>query len=247
MTPSTDPAFHPTDLLLLAGLNNTPAIWDELASALATLLPTTRLHRPHLPALESTESIAAHLLEALPSRFACVGFSFGGYVALAMLEAAPERFDGFALVCSSTRAETEASAVLRRRAIEIAAGGGYETMVARAFPNTVHPSRLDDAALLARRAVMVAGYGADRFVAHGKACLDRPDRTALLRGFAGPKLIVATADDKVVPPELVRGVADEVPDARFVTVADCGHLLPLERPLALATELAAWMNAAHAG
>jgi pimeloyl-ACP methyl ester carboxylesterase len=246
MITPTDPVRPPTDLVLLAGLNNTPAIWDEVAAALATLQPSTRLHRPHLPPLDATETIAAQLLDDLPPRFACVGFSFGGYVALAMLEAAPQRFTGFALVCSSTRAESQASAALRRRAMEIAAGGGYETMVARAFPNTVHPSRLEDPALLARRATMVAGYGAERFVAHGKACLDRPDRTALLRRFDGPKLIVATGDDKVVPPDLVGAIAHEVPDARFVTVADCGHLLPLERPLALATELAAWLNGPRA-
>ncbi|MGH8845831.1 MAG: alpha/beta fold hydrolase [Polaromonas sp.] len=231
-----------TSLVLVGGLNNTPAIWADVTTALNAALPDRlTLHTPVLPALNSTEAISRELLASLPARFSYVGFSFGGFVGLAMLEAEPHRFERFALVCSSTQADAESSRPARLKAMEIAAGGGHTQMIAKGFPHTVHPDRLDDAALIACREKMVPLYGAERFIAHMQACLDRPDRTEVLRRFDGPKLLVTTSHDKVVPPQLVRDVAGKVPDARFRLIEQSGHLLPLEQPSALLTELVDWL------
>lgn len=234
------------DLVLVYGLNNSPSIWDGVCATLEQLMPESlTIHRPTLPPLDSTEAISSALLDQLPDTFSYVGFSFGGFVGLAMLEAAPTRFERFALACSSTRAEAEEFKPVRRKAMDIAANGDHAAMMAKALPNTIHPDRLTDEELLRKRERMVAEYGPARFVAHGQACLDRPDRTAVLRAYRGPKLLVAADADRVVPAEVVRGVAADVPDAGFVTISHCGHLLPLERPDALAQTLASWLQAPH--
>lgn len=231
-----------TSLVLVGGLNNTPDIWTDVSIALNVALPDRlTLHAPFLPPLKSTEAIARQLLASLPQRFSYVGFSFGGFVGLAMLEAEPHRFERFALVCSSTQADAESSRPSRLKAMEIAAGGGHTQMIAKGFPHTVHPDRLDDTALIQCREKMVPQYGAERFIAHMEACLDRPDRTEVLRRFGGPKLLITTSHDKVVPPQLVRDVAGKVPDARFRLIEQSGHLLPLEQPLVLSAELIDWL------
>ncbi|MGD9942429.1 MAG: alpha/beta fold hydrolase [Burkholderiaceae bacterium] len=231
-----------TELVLVCGLNNTPDIWDDVCAALERALPgQLRIHRPLMPALDSTEAVAQALLKDLPPRFSYVGFSFGGYVGMAMLEAAPERFERYALVCSNSLGEPEAARPMRLKAIEIAQAGGHAGLIAKAYPNTVHPSRVDDQAIIARREKMVPAYGAERFIAHMTACLTRPDRTHLLQSFDGPTLLVATSHDKVVTPESIKRVADAVPRARFEQIEDSGHLLPLERPQALADSLLRWL------
>jgi pimeloyl-ACP methyl ester carboxylesterase len=229
-------------LVLAHGLNNTPDIWDLVTDTLQPRLgPGWAIHCPAMDPLETTDAVAARMLEKLPDRFTFVGFSFGGYVGMAVLAAAAERLDGFSLVCSSSRGESDAARPMRLRAIEIAQGGGYEALMAKNHPNTVHPDRIDDPEILARREAMIAGYGVDRFIAHMRACLVRPDRTALLAKYAGPRLLIAAQDDKVVPAATMREIAAEIPDVPLVTVEHCGHLLPLERPAALANALAGWL------
>jgi pimeloyl-ACP methyl ester carboxylesterase len=230
-------------LVLVHGLNNTPDIWDLVVAELQPRLGNDwRIHCPGMEPLETTDAVAARMLEQLPERFTFVGFSFGGYVGMAVLAAAAKRVEGFSLVCSSTRGESDAARPMRLRAIEIAQGGGYEALMAKNHPHTVHPDRVDDPAILERREAMIAGYGVERFVAHMRACLVRPDRTALLAEFAGPRLLVAAQDDKVVPAATMGDIAAEMPDVPLVTVEHCGHLLPLERPAVLADALAGWLG-----
>ena len=79
------PAAH---LVLVPGLNNTHAVWDGVVAALGASAQCSALD---CPALDTVEAVADALLAQLPERFWLAGFSFGGYVALAMLERAPQR------------------------------------------------------------------------------------------------------------------------------------------------------------
>ncbi|KPC60524.1 alpha/beta hydrolase, partial [Streptomyces sp. NRRL WC-3753] len=50
------------------------------------------------------------------------------------------------------------------------------------------------------------------------------------RGITTPCLVVGFADDLILPAHLGREVADAIPGARYVEVADAGHYGYLERP-----------------
>ena len=63
---------------------------------------------------------------------------------------------------------------------------------------------------------------------------DRPDYD-LLPGLATipmPTLVI-TGDHDLCPPEVVDAIADAIPDARLVTLEDCGHFAYMERPEAV--------------
>lgn len=234
-----------TDLVALHGLNNTPEVWDGARAHLTKAgEATVRWHCPLLPALDSVEAIAQWLLPQLPPTFALAGFSFGGYVAAALLEAAPERIERVALVCSSTRADNDVQRTNRERAVAVLqadGAAGHRRLAAAQAPLTMHPSRLEDPVLVALRERMLAGYGPERLSAQLRACMQRPDRTASLNAFSGPILLLAAQDDQVVTPELMQGVAREAPRARYEVVPDAGHLMPIERPDWLARALADWL------
>jgi pimeloyl-ACP methyl ester carboxylesterase len=227
-------------LALVPGLNNTAQVWDGVVAALGA---SADCHALDCPALESVEAVADALLERLPGRFFLAGFSFGGYVALAMLERAPQRVAGLALVNSSTRADTDAQRAARAKSIEAAQAGGHERLMADQAGIVFHPSSLSNAALMARRSAMVRDYGSARFVAHLLACTRRPDRTDLLARTEVPVLVVAAREDRVIPAAAQRATADVLPQARYVEIPDAGHMLPLEQPSALAGALRAWMDA----
>ena len=72
---------------------------------------------------------------------------------------------------------------------------------------------------------------------------DRLDRSGLLDGSV-PTMFVGASHDVVVPADVMRKFADAIPHDRFEVVQDCGHMLPLERPDALARLLTECMEAA---
>lgn len=60
-----------------------------------------------------------------------------------------------------------------------------------------------------------------------------PDRLEDYRNIKCPCLIIAFADDLVVPPRMCREVADSIPGSTYTQIADCGHYGYLERPAAV--------------
>jgi pimeloyl-ACP methyl ester carboxylesterase len=69
------------------------------------------------------------------------------------------------------------------------------------------------------------------------------DRDLLVRtaerlpAFDRPALVVWASDDRVMPPAHGRRLAEVLPDARHVEIADSYTLVPLDQPAALAAEL----------
>jgi len=233
-----DMTAQPQHLVLVPGLNNTRAVFDGVCAALP---PTVAAHALDNPALETVEAIAAEHLARLPARFWLVGFSFGGYVALAMLEQAPERVQGIALLCSAPFADSPAAAQKRLAALQAVAEGRYFETIAAQAANAFHPDSLGNAALMQARQAMVQDYGPVRYAAHVRATAARPDRSHLLDG-SRPTLVLSASHDKVFTPETLARYAGAVPGARHATVQDAGHLAPMEQPAAVAQHLARWVG-----
>lgn len=224
-------------LVLLPGLNNSRAVFDGVVAALDPGIEALALD---LPPLDSVEALADHVLRALPERFHLCGFSFGGYVALAMLARAPKRLAGLALVGSLPGADGEVARANRAHAIAAAESGGYEAMVETNAAAAFHPDSLDDAAIMTRRAAMVAEYGPERFVAHSRAAMARVDRTEALTNYAGHAIMLAGNRDPLAPQDRMEAL---VGADRTHVVAGAGHLLPLEQPQAMAGLLSRWVAA----
>ncbi|MGD9942433.1 MAG: alpha/beta fold hydrolase [Burkholderiaceae bacterium] len=225
-------------LVLIPGLNNTAAAFDGVIAALPAAIQP---HPVNCPALPSVDAIADALAAGFPERFWLAGFSFGGYVAMAILERYRARVQGIAMLCSTPFADSDAQRERRQAAIERARKGEHLAMVEAASANTMHPDSLKNPALVAARRAMVADYGAQRYIAHTQAVMARPDRSALLDGSL-PTLVMTASHDQVVPPASVLGYAARIPGARTAVVEAAGHLAVLEQPAAVASLLAAWIG-----
>ena len=63
------------------------------------------------------------------------------------------------------------------------------------------------------------------------------EATAALPSFHRPALVVWAAEDRVMPPEHGRRLADLLPDSRLVEIADSYTLVPLDQPASLASTI----------
>ncbi|MCB1395409.1 MAG: alpha/beta hydrolase [Rhodobacter sp.] len=224
-------------LLLIPGINNTARTFAPMIAAMPETIDCTAVDCPALPDLDA---IARDLLATAPARFVVAGHSFGGYVALAMLDLAPERIDGVILINSSTGADSPAVAAAREQRAQQAEAGGYAALADAASARAYHPDNAGRDDLMAERAEALRGYGAERFAAHCRACAIRPDRTERLRASGKPVLIVAADEDLVIPTEKQRDMAQHL-GAEFALIARAGHMLPAEQPAALAGVVAGWL------
>lgn len=231
--PHTDP------LVLLPGLMNNARVWAWVNAHFTEVEHI----EPELPALEDVDAIAHALLPTLPQRFAVAGFSFGGYVALALAALAPERVTRLALVSTNASADSTEQRAMREVLIDRALAGQYAGIGRRLTKISQHPSTHGDQRILDLRDEMALDYGAEKFVAHSRAVMTRADRHALLGALRIPVLLVVGDADQVTPVAGSEAMLRAQPAARLVVVPDAGHMVVLEKPAEIARALSEWLAA----
>ena len=221
------------------------------------LLCTARLYAEQIPTLwrlgpvtvadhtrdDSMAAIARRILADAPPRFALAGLSMGGYVAFEIVRQAPERVARLALLSTSARLDPPEITERRRRQIGLAEEGRFEEVVEMQFPLLVHRSRLDDEGLQTLVQLMAEETGAEVFVREQTAIIGRADSRPDLARIACPTLVVVGDGDELIAPESSVEIAEGIPGARLVTVAECGHLSTIERPAQVTAALTEWLQA----
>ncbi len=105
-----------------------------------------------------------------------------------------------------------------------------------------HPAQAADRALVRRYVDMVLDAGADQLIRQNRAVMQRPDARTHLPQLRCPLLVVCGDSDQLTPPERSREIAALVPQAEPVWVAQCGHMLTMEKPAEVNAALATWLR-----
>ncbi|MBV9511443.1 MAG: alpha/beta fold hydrolase, partial [Caulobacteraceae bacterium] len=197
-------------LVLLSGLASDEAVWAEAAAGLGGAARPI----PLVARGGSIAEMAADVLARAPERFALVGHSMGGYVALAVLAAAPERVTRLALINSSAAPDRLGQAQRRTELIARVETDGYDTVIADLAPLLVHERNRANSALVEAVAAMTARAGQDRFIREQRAVMGRPDQRGWLTSVRLPLLAIGAADDRIVPPADSAEIARLAPGAR---------------------------------
>ena len=171
-----------------------------------------------------------------------IGNSMGGYIAFEIMRQAPERVAKLALMSTQARPDTPEATARRRGMIERARSGQYRDVVDELFPGFVHPSRQGDASLRQIVYDMSEDVGAEAFIRQQNAVLSRPDSRPSMAWIKCPTLVLTSDTDNTVPNSLSDEMANGIPGAKLVVLADCGHLPQLEQPQACAEALVQWLR-----
>jgi pimeloyl-ACP methyl ester carboxylesterase len=229
----------PLPVVLVPGLNCSARLYTDQIPALWRFGPVVVADHTRD---DSMAAIAERILAAAPPRFALVGLSMGGYIALTMLRAAPDRVERLALLDTSARPETPEQTARRKPQIALAKAGRFAEVPPLQFPVFVHRNRQGDEALRARVRLMAEETGAQAFLRQQQAIITRPDARPFLPAIKCPTLVLVGDGDELTPPALSQEIAAGVAGSRLVVVADCGHLSTMERPEAVNRALAEWMT-----
>lgn len=192
---------------------------------------------------DTVEGMAERALRSVEGPLLPVGFSMGGIVALMMARLAPERTAGLVLLDTNASADLPERAAARpRQQADVRAGALERVVVEELKPNYLSAAWRSDGALLALLRDMALGLGPDVFVRQSEALRTRPDLRHVLPSLSSPVLLMCGAEDRLCPPERHEALARSAGAATLHVVEDAGHMLPLERPDALARHLANWLE-----
>jgi pimeloyl-ACP methyl ester carboxylesterase len=266
-----DRAGHGPAVVLLHGQPGTAADWAAVVPRLVADFTMIAVDRPGWgrtggPAGGFATNAAAvlELLDRLGHADALVvGHSWGGGVALALAQAAPERTLGLVLVASVAPGQPAgrldrllAAPAVGDVAVPAAFGIAGRVLRSRAGqrllgrPTVPTEARQALSALIGTRADDVES-GSPRqsgraFTVEQRAFLDELD--ALGPGLGAirvPTEVLSGDNDHVVTPDAARSLVSTVPGAMLRVIARAGHLLPIEHPAAV--EAAIRAVAARAG
>jgi pimeloyl-ACP methyl ester carboxylesterase len=226
-------------IVLVPGLGCTPRLYAEQLPALWTFGPVTVAdHRR----ADSMDAIARQILAEAPPRFALCGLSMGGYIAFAILRAAPERVMKLALLDTGSRSDTPEASERRKAGMAKVKAGEFDAVMEAFWPMLVHKNRLGDAALKRIVIGMAMTAGPEAFVRQQQAIMTRPDSRPELPAIRCPALVLVGEGDELTPPALADEMVSLIPNSRLVKVPDSGHLSTLEKPEAVTEALVEWMQ-----
>ena len=161
------------------------------------------------------------------------GLSMGGYVAFEVLRQAPRRVRALGLF--STRAEADAPEQRAARAALITRirGQGVAAALSGMPPKLLGGTTLRDQPMLVEQVQRWVGEaGADAVTDALQAMADRCDATDLLPRVSCPALVIAGAEDSLIPAAAAEGMAQRIPRATLAVLPAAGHLANLEQPAA---------------
>jgi pimeloyl-ACP methyl ester carboxylesterase len=200
-----------------------------------------RMWRPQEPALAGHEAVAPNLYELngktmddwaeqllarIDEPFVPVGASMGGYVALAMARAAPERVPGIVLAGSRLTADSPERRAGRADTIALIEREGPSGLWENQREKLFAENALLEAVEIGREAALARQV--PDLVRAIEAIRDRPDSSALLGTV--PVLLALGASDQFFPVEEAQEVAAGAADTRLVVFDRSRHLPNLEQP-----------------
>lgn len=185
---------------------------SQLADDLAALLDKLNIHEP----------------------IALCGLSMGGYVAWEFWRRHGARLAK--LIMCDTRAvadmpeQARGRQVLAAKVLSQGASAAADAMLPKLLaPSTAttRPELVDSL----RQTILATAPATLAAALRGLAARD--DFSGLLAQVAVPALVLCGTHDAISPPAEMRGIAAAVPSARFVEIADAGHMSVLENPAAV--------------
>ena len=228
-------------IYLLHGLALDHSIWLEMADYYADqtqfIIPDLRGHgcTPLGNADASLEQLANDVIQLADSlghqKFILAGHSLGGYIALALAAAHPERLAGLVTVTSHARADSPDKLESRFEQVRQARLEGIKSMsdnlIERMMPEG-ESAQPDE-----HMCEVVSNSSAEGFANVQLAMAKRPDRLLMLRSLSCPVLAIAGGKDRILPKEIAFEVAENARQGRAVCLPEVGHLPMLEVPYTL--------------
>lgn len=225
-------------LALLPGLLSDAWVWQPQMESLADIADC---RVSDLQNVSDIQDMARAVLEEMPPRFALAGWSMGGYVAMAIMQIAPERVSHLALLATQPCPDTPEQARRRADIVARTQAGDFTNVIRDMRALAYHAPHQTDQALMAAHRAMSERVGQTVFLRQQAAITARADQRATLAAVRCPTLILCGRHDRTTPLTESEAMARIMPHARLVVCEDAAHMLTREAPIPVNAALRQWL------
>ncbi len=229
-------------LVFIHGFPFDHSTWHPAANLLANkarcILPDLRgLGKSPVTGTESSIPIMAddiiHLLNVLEIDRACfIGHSMGGYVAMQIARAYPDRVFGLGLVATRSDPDTSDKAAERLASRAAVLSGGKSALIETML------ERLTEKPEIRRQIKPIMENAPAQGIAMAQfAMANREDATGWLRELPFPIVVIAGGNDIISPIEDMKDLCAKLKDGRFYSSQSASHMLSMEEPELIARAL----------
>ncbi len=194
------------------------------------------------PEVEAIDDLVYHYLDVLDGlglglvRPHVVGASFGGWIAAELAVHSPHLIGSLALLSAAglRLPDHPAADIFLMPRAKLAETLFHDPPPIAPAPSPGAPLDLDAIIAAYREATSLARFAWAPY-------LSDPKLERRLRRITAPTLVVAPADDRLIPVAHAQRYAALIGDAEYAEVADCGHAMYFERPAEFASLVAAFL------
>ena len=240
-------------ILLIHGFPFNQKIWSGFDDRLSDQYRVITIDLPGFggsPALKkgfTLEHVAQTLLDFLNDKnlltVDVVGHSLGGYVALALVEIAPERFSSLTLFHSTAYADSPEKKESRSKVVEFVQKNGAAPFttgfIPPLFSNPGH-SAVETVRKIASEASEEAVIG------YTLAMKDRQDQIKTLERYKNPTLYLAGEKDAGIPVDSILKQASHCKKPQIHILPDVAHMGMFEKPEDTSAKIKDFVSKTHA-
>ena len=221
--------MEPPAILFIPGFMCDARLFDAQMSALNSLGIKAKVG--DLARADTIVAMADQVLWTAPPRFAIVGLSMGGIVALEIYRRAPHRITHLALLNTTPKADAAGSA--RKAQLRRIAEGDFEGVMRdeQKRPYLAQCNNNVDKRHLILD--MARGLGPDAFVRQTNALMNRRTCEDMLHTIDCPTLVLTGEQDNICPAVVSGTMSEAIAGSQLRVLSDCGHLSTLEKPQAV--------------
>ena len=159
-----------------------------------------------------------------------VGCSMGGYILFELLKDAPNYVSALALVSTRPGVDSEEGKTNRRKMIDQVDREGVEAIASQMVPKLLGTTSQHQRPELIKQVRNLIMPNTPRGIkAAIKAMMDRNDSTTLLGTIKIPTLVLAGAEDTLIPPAEAEAMDRALPASKCEVMPFAGHLPNLEQ------------------
>ena len=171
-----------------------------------------------------------------------IGFSLGGFSALNFASQYPEKIKKLIIIAASSKGLSEDEIKLRQSTISFLETHSYKGISKIRVQQFLHPKNHHNNILIKIIKKMDAELGKDILIKQLTATSNRVDITEKLKSIDNPILLIGSKEDSLVSHNDITDLKKELKNSFSILVKQCGHMIPLEKPIEIADIINNYLN-----
>ena len=166
-----------------------------------------------------------------------VGFSLGGFSALNFSIHFPEKVKKLIIVAANVNGLSEKEILLRQSTITFLEKHKYKGISQTRIQQFLHPNNHNNISITRIIKKMDNDLGKEVLIRQLKATSSRLDISQQVSKLTIPILFISAENDALIPSIEIKKTKKNSLKGKFISIKNCGHMIPLEKPQELSNIL----------